>query len=134
MASKITREVLESRLRCKYKAHLKLAGERGSRSDYESLLAASREEVRLKAIEKILARHPEAGVARNVPLTAAALELGPSFVLDATLEDDLLALHFDGLKKVDGASKVGDFHYIPVLFHEGQQVGKVQRLLLELYG
>ena len=26
---------------------------------------------------------------------------------------------FDGLKRVDGPSKLGDFHYVPVLFHEG---------------
>ena len=29
-------------------------------------------------------------------------------MLDATLEDDLLSLCFDGLKKVDGPSKLGD--------------------------
>ena len=50
------------------------------------------------------------------------------------LEDDLLSLRFDGLKKVDGPSKLGDFHYVPMLFHEGRKVGKQQRLLLELYG
>ena len=73
-------------------------------------------------------------MARDIPLTAAALQAGPSFVLDATLEDDLLSLRFDGLKKVDGPSKLGDFHYVPMLFHEGRKVGKEQRLLLELYG
>jgi predicted RecB family nuclease len=55
-------------------------------------------------------------------------------VLNATLEDDLLSLSFDGLKRVDGPSKLGDFHYVPMLFHEGQKVGEEQRLLLELYG
>ena len=73
-------------------------------------------------------------MARDIPLTAAALRAGPSFVLDATLEDDLLSLGFDGLKRVDGPSKLGDFHYVPMLFHEGRKVGKEQRLLLELYG
>ena len=73
-------------------------------------------------------------MARDIPLTAAALRAGPSFVLDATLEDDLLSLSFDGLKRVDGPSKLGDFHYVPMLFHEGRKVGKEQRLLLELYG
>ena len=73
-------------------------------------------------------------MARDISLTAAALRAGPSFVLDATLEDDLLSLRFDGLKRVDGPSKLGDFHYVPMLFHEGRKVGKEQRLLLELYG
>jgi predicted RecB family nuclease len=134
MSQKITSEVLEAALHCKYKAFLKLAGERGTPSDYESLLAERRAEVRLGAIEAILARHKEAEVPRHVPLNAAVLRQGHPFVLDALLEDDLVAVHFDGLKRVDGPSKLGDFHYAPVLFHEGEKVRQEQRLLLEVYG
>ena len=134
MATKITRQILEAYLNCKTKAHLKLAGQQGIVSDYEALLVANRQAVRRQAIEKILARNPETEVARDISLTAAALGKGPSFVLNATLEDDLLSLSFDGLKRVDGPSKLGDFQYVPMLFHEGQKVGKKQRLLLEIYG
>jgi hypothetical protein len=56
------------------------------------------------------------------------------YILDGTIDDDALALHFDGLKRVEGDSKLGDFHYLPVLFHEGRQVKKEQKLLLEVYG
>src|ERR1700730_8889937 len=106
MAAKITRDVLESYLNCKYKAHLKLTGQQGTRSDYETLLTETRAEVRLAAIEKILTRHPEEEIPRNIPLTTSALKQGASFLLDATLEDDLVSLEFDGLKKVDGLSKL----------------------------
>ena len=34
MATKITRAIIESYLNCKYKGHLKLAGEGGTKSDY----------------------------------------------------------------------------------------------------
>src|SRR3954465_11993672 len=94
MATKITRDVLESYLNCKTKAHLKLIGHQGSVSDYEGLLVASRQEIRQKALSKILAKHPEAEVARNILLTAASLRAGPSFVIDAGLEDDLLSIRF----------------------------------------
>jgi predicted RecB family nuclease len=134
MAAKITRHVLQSHLNCKYKSHLKLAGEQGIMSDYEALLSSNRQEVRKQAIGKILARHPEREVARDISLTAANLATGPSIVLDATLEDDRLSLVFDGLKRVDGPSKLGDLYYVPMLFHEGRDVGKEPRLLLELYG
>ncbi len=134
MATKINRQILEAYLNCNTKAHLKLAGQQGIVSDYEALLVANRQAVRQQAIGKILARNPEGEVARDIILTAAALREGPSFVLNATLEDDLLSLSFDGLKRVDGPSKLGDFHYVPMLFHEGLKVGKKQRLLLELYG
>jgi predicted RecB family nuclease len=132
MAGKITRDTLESYLLCKTKAHLKLAGHCGDSSDYERLLIATRQEVREKAIAKILERHLD--TVRDIALSAKALRSGPAVVLDAVLDDNALALAFDGLKKVDGPSKLGEFHYVPILFHEGHTVGKDQRLLLEVYG
>jgi predicted RecB family nuclease len=134
MATKITREILESYLCCKTKARLKLMGEGGNKSDYEVLLDANGQAVRQQAIGKILAKHPEEDVARDVSLTVDELRTGLSYVLSADLEDDIVSLRFDGLKRVDGPSNLGAFHYVPMLFHEGRKVGKGQRLLLELYG
>src|SRR5262249_52306147 len=134
VATKITRDVLESYLRCKSKGHLKLAGQQGMKCDYEAMLTGLRAEVRLKAIDAIIARHPGDQVARNIPSTTGGLKRGPQYILDGTLEDDALALQFDGLKRVAGESKLGDFHYVPVLFHEGRQVKKEQKLLLEVSG
>src|SRR5207244_10943560 len=134
MATKSTREMLESYLHCKFKGNLKLAGQEGRQCDFEAMLTKLRAEVRLKAIDTIIARHSEDQVARNIPLTTAGLKRGPHYILDGTLEDDALALHFDGLKRVEGQSELGEFHYLPVLFHESQQVKKEQKLLLEVYG
>jgi predicted RecB family nuclease len=134
MATKITNDVLESYLHCKFKGYLKLAGQQGTKCDFEAMLTELRAEVRLKAIDAIIARHPGDQVARNIPLTTAGLKRGPQYILDGTYEDDALALHLDGLKRVEGESKLGDFHYLPVLFHEGRQVKKGQKLLLEVYG
>src|SRR5437762_3303962 len=134
MAAKITRDILECYLHCKYKAHLKLTGQQGTKWDYEILLNEMRAEVRLAAIEKILARHPEEEIPRNIALTTSALKEGPSFLLDATLADDHVSLAFDGLKKVNGPSILGDFHYVPMLFHEGTKVRDEQKTLLELHG
>lgn len=93
MATKITREILEAYLYCKTKAHLKLAGQQqGVKSDYEMLLASNRQEVRRQAIDKILAKHPEEQVARDISLTIEELRTGPAYVLDANLEDDLVNL------------------------------------------
>ena len=44
MSAKITGDVLEARLRCKYKAHLQAAGQRGEPHDYEVLLREAREQ------------------------------------------------------------------------------------------
>jgi predicted RecB family nuclease len=134
MPTKITREVLDAYLLCKTKAHLKLAGQVGTVSDYELLLTANRAEARRQAIEKILEKHADEQVVRDIPLTIAALRAGPSFILDATLEDDMYSLRFDGLKRVDEPSKLGAFHYVPMLFYEGRAPKREPRFLLELYG
>jgi predicted RecB family nuclease len=134
MATKITSDVLESYLHCKFKGYLKLAAQQGTKCDFEAMLTELRCEVRLKAIDAIVARHSADQVARNIPLTTAGLKQGPQYILDGTLEDDALALHFDGLKRTEGESRLGGFHYLPVLFHEGRQINKGQKLLLEVYG
>jgi predicted RecB family nuclease len=133
MDTKITKDILEGYLRCSYKAHRKLAGQQGTKSDYELLLAESRDEMRRQAIDQILARHPAEEIERDVVLTAAPLKRGAAFLFSITLEDDAFSLAFDGLKRMPGVSKLGDFHYVPVLFSEGRQVRKQQRALLDVY-
>jgi predicted RecB family nuclease len=131
MVTRVTRDIIESYLNCKYKAYLKLTRQQGVKSDYELLLAELRCEVRLGAIEQIAPHHQ--GRERNLPLSLATLRRGAPFLLEVTLEDDQVSLVFDGLKRVDGPSRLGDFHYIPVLFSEGRRIRKAQRLLLDLY-
>src|SRR5512135_1434825 len=132
-ATKINRDVLESYLHCRSKGYLKLTRHQGTKSDYETLLSELRAEVKLNVINKILAQHPEHEVAQNIFLAALPLKRGPLYLFDAILEDDLLSLCFDGLKRIPGASKFGDFHYIPMLFHAAGHVHKQQKLLLQLY-
>jgi predicted RecB family nuclease len=132
MATKITRDVLESYLNCKTKAHLLLAGQEGSKSDYEALLKEFREEVRIKATDKILTRHQDHEIERSVVLTPAVLRRGAAFIFEAVLEDEHASLAIDGLMKVAGPSRLGQFHYIPMLFSESGKVGKRHRLVLNL--
>src|SRR5262245_35924051 len=134
MTAKITGDVLEAYVRCKYKAHLKAQGHRGTKSDYEAVHAEVRAEVRDAATKKILACHPDEEIPRHVHLTHSLLKQGASFLLAVTLENDDASLHFDGLKRVDGESELGAFHYAPILFYEGRKIRNEQRLLLELHG
>src|ERR1019366_3487879 len=71
MATKITMDILESYLHCKFKGHLKLTGHQGTKSDYENVLIERRAEVRLAAIDKILARHAGEEIPRNIALTTS---------------------------------------------------------------
>ena len=134
MPSKISNDVLEARLPCRYKAHLKTCAERGEPHDYELLLVESRGHVRATARAKLLARHADQEAPTGVPLTANLLGKGSPLLLDATFEDDDLSVRLDALVRMDGNSVLGGFHYIPVLFHEAEKTTADLRLLLGLYG
>ena len=134
MAATITRDILESYLNCRYKAHLKLRGEPEITSDYEKMLSASRKGLKQIATDKILARHPATDVPTEIPLNFATLRDGSPFILGATLDDNFFSLKYDAVKRVEGPSKLGDFHYAPLLLHEENGVRTVQKLLLEVYG
>ena len=128
MCTKITQDVLESFLKCHYKAHLKSKGQIGIVSEFERLLLSSRQAVTRQAIDKILARTPD--VVRDIHLTAACLRKGHTFILNATLNDEMSSLRLDGLKRLTGPSELGGFYYVPMLFYEGHRVRKEQRQLL----
>src|SRR4051812_39135023 len=99
---KITNEVLEAHVNCKTKARLKLAGESGIKSDYEAMTTSARQASREEAVAKLVARFPDA--CRGVAVTAATLKEGKALLADATLEDEILSLRFDALKRAEGAS------------------------------
>ena len=132
MNTLITRSVLEAHLQCKYKAYLRLTGEHGNKSDYQIMLDDRRAEVRRMALAKIQPPDQEVKVARNTLLNTALLKRGVQYLFDVTAKTDSLEFHFDGLKKVHSVSRLGAFHYVPILFHEGSTVRKEQRTLLEL--
>jgi predicted RecB family nuclease len=127
---KITNEILEDYLNCKTKGHLKLAGESGTRSDYETMTTAASQVSRAAALAKLVSRFSEGDACRGLPVTAATLKQGSPLLADAILEDDSMSLRLDALKRVDGASNLGDYHYLPVLHVHGEKVGRQQKVLL----
>lgn len=134
MTSKITRDILESYLHCMYKGYLKLSGEQGSISDYEVLQAEARSQIRLTATDRLLGRHKDGAILRGITLTRPLLKRGVPLLLDVTVEDHTLSIHFDALQKEVGKSRLGDFHYIPVVFDDAERPRRQQKELLELYG
>jgi predicted RecB family nuclease len=134
MNTKITTDCVESYLKCKTKARLKALGKQGVNSEYELLLTELRSQTKRTMIEWVLSHHKEGAVLRDVSVTADELHGGPMFVLGATIEDDTLSLAFDGLKRALGESRLGEFHYIPVLVLKGEKIRLEERLLLAILG
>jgi hypothetical protein len=129
MDAKIITDILESALQYRYKGYLKLTGEQGTPPDYERLLLADRASVRRAATDILLARHGKSAPPRSLTVTLAVLKQGCPF-WDATVEDERLSVRFDALLRAPGPLRLGDFHYIPVLFHpaktsKGEIVGRM---------
>lgn len=132
--AKITKDVLASYLSCKYKTYLKMTGQHGTTSQYETMLSDNAQTLTQRATKRILAQTGNAEVLRHQPLTYHLLKQGAPYILDATAEDNDLSLRLDGLKRIDGSSKLGIFHYIPLLFHGGDTIRQQEKNLLALYG
>ena len=86
----------------------------------EAASRASRE----AALARLIARYGEGDACRGTAITAAMLKQGAPLLVDAILEDDDMSIRFDALKRADGASKLGDHHYVPVLHNHGDKVGR----------
>ncbi len=134
MSPKITVEIVDDFLNCRLKAYLRLAGQQGVKSDYEAMQIGIRQQVRQTATQKIRNRYNDNAIAIGTPVTYAGLKDGTEFLLDAKLNDDCYLMDFDGLKKVDGSSDLGTFHYVPVLFAGAPRIRQSHRYFLEVLG
>jgi predicted RecB family nuclease len=132
MDMNISQDVLEAYFHCKYKSHLKYTGQQGGRSEYESLFSELRKRVRLQAIDQESCKNSGNDEIRDAPLTFLTLKKGSAFIVSPHVEEGPFSWTFDAIKRLQGPSKLGDFHYVPVLFHGHRQVGKAQRLLLDV--
>lgn len=129
---RITNEVLEAYLYCKTKAHLKVAGENGVISEYEAMTKEAMRRSREDAVTKLAIRYGEGGTRCGVSVTAETLKKGAPLLARATLDRDFLSLDFDALKRIDGLSKVGEHHYLPVLYSD--KISWQQKQLLAMLG
>ncbi len=134
MATKITLDTIKSYLSCKYKGYLKLAGEFGTKSDYEAMTAKASRASREEGLAKLTARFSDGDATPKTTITVATLKQRKSLLIDVNLDDDALSLRFDGLNRVDGTSALGDYHYLPILHNHGNKVGRQQKLLLAVFG
>lgn len=98
------------------------------------MLFEANSQIKRKVIQKILSHSSNAEVACNVAATRQLLLQGFRFIINGTVKKDNLSLSFDGLKKVDGQSKIANFHYVPILISESENIHNNERRLLALYG
>ena len=124
----ITRSLVEAYLNCKCKAHLLSNGNRGEPHDLEVVLAELQTAYREQAAA-VLIRKAKASAFPN-----GDIHSGLEIILGPTLEDGQTAFAFDALRRTDGESSLGPFHYTPALFWQGETPGRDQTLLMAVSG
>jgi predicted RecB family nuclease len=125
MAASITNQVIESFLKCRYKASLKLGGEAGQQSAFElfegeckaSALGRARQSLAVAPVE-------------NVALSGPVLAEGAEVIFSPHFDNSAVSIHFDALQRVDGRSDLGAFHYQPVLIVAREKIKAEHKLLL----
>ena len=131
---KISRRVVEGYLNCKYKGHLLLSGGAGTPHDYERVIAELQEAHREKARERLIHKRFKPPFPLPTDLLNLDLRSGSQVIFDPVIEDGEIAFRFDAVCRAEGRSSLGKFHYIPVLFHQGETLGRLHRTLLAIGG
>jgi hypothetical protein len=70
----------------------------------------------------------------GIAVTAAMLKQEARPLADASLEDDSMSIRLDALRRADVTSKLGAYHYLPVLHVHGDKVGRTRKLRLAVLG
>jgi predicted RecB family nuclease len=130
-ACKITTEVLAEYLQCRYKAYLILTGVACEPSPYEHWLSRDEDKYAAAGRSALVRDHSCLNDIRS--LATKHLKQGPSYVVQADVQQEDFAFSFDALQRVQGASQLGVFHYVPVLF-SSRSTGERQKLRLSCAG
>ena len=131
---KISRSVVEGYLNCKYKGHLLLNGSEGTLHDYERAMAELQETHSAKAKDRLIHKRLKPPFPSSGDLANLDLRSGSQVIFSPVVEDEEVAFRLDAVCRVEDRSSLGKFHYIPVLFHQGETMGRLQRTLLAVSG
>jgi len=127
---KITNDLFASYLQCKYKAFLKGRGESGNKTEYEELYLELRNKHKKQVIEKIKNHFQRDEILQKPSISLRDLKEGKQVILNPIIENPQRRVHYDAFEKIEGKSKLGDFHYIPLLMSENEKIFRDNRLIL----
>lgn len=130
----ITRRLIAAYLNCKYKAYLQANGRTGTPHDLETVLAELHAAYRDQAVAVLIHKCCKAPRPAPSAFTNINIHSGQEIILGPTLEDGQAAFDFDALRRTDGDSSLGPFHYSPVLFWQGESPGRNQTLVMAAGG
>jgi predicted RecB family nuclease len=126
----ISNEIFDAFLTCSYKSFLLTSGLKGEKSDYIELISRLDNKYRVTASNR-LAITAEQGLAANIPKCQfEELRAADEIFFNVCVTVEGLNSQIDAVKRVEGVSQLGPFHYIPVIFCRNVRIRKNQKLWL----
>ena len=126
----ITDEIFKSYLSCQYKAHLKLCGKTGNKTDFEKLSDEIRKALEIEVTQQFLNEYYPVDILQSPSLKITDLRKNKKVILTPHLETDNISTSFFALEKIPNLSKLGPFSYVPIVLSENKKITKEIRLLL----
>lgn len=123
----VTGEIFTAFLKCRYKAHLKLRGEAGDKSDYELAQADLAIAYKAAATQMLLRKNAGQLVVQGPPSLEDALSSGAALIINATATGGAASCRIDALERDSSGTAAP---YSPVLFVRREKITADDRLLL----
>jgi predicted RecB family nuclease len=130
---KITEQLFNAFIRCKYKMQLLATGHHGAVSPYETLLRDLDRKFQETQISSLLQSIPPAQIIRRPDSPPDAQSKGPEFVVGLAIENDQFSVDALTLKKLPGERSRGRREYAPLLFIHRKKINRPDKLLLSFY-
>ena len=126
----VSNEIFDAFLICSYKSFLLASGLKGEKSDYIELISRLDNEYRVAASNRIGITAEQSLAANNPKCQLQELRAGDEIFFNFCVTVGGLNSQIDAVKRVEGVSQLGPFHYIPMLFCRNVRIRKNQKLWL----
>ena len=126
----VSNEIFDAFLICSYKSFLLASGLKGEKSDYIELISRLDNEYRVAASSRVAITAGQGLATINPKCHSKELHAGHKIFFNVCVTVEGLNSKIHAVKRVEGISKLGGFHYVPVIFSRNFSIGKNQKLWL----
>lgn len=126
----VSNEIFDAFLICPYKSFLLAGGLKGEKNDYIKLISRLNNEYRVTALNRLAITAGQASAASIPKCQFQDLRAGHQIFFNVCVNVEGLTSQIDAVKRVEGASQLGAFYYVPVIFYRNVRIGKTQKLWL----
>jgi hypothetical protein len=130
---KITNQLFDAFIRCKFKFHLLATGHNGVTAEYGQLLEDLDRKYRQVAILKLQQKFGLGQVVSNPASIVDAQTEGSELILDVALANDQFSVDSVVLKKIADDGRFGRPAYAPMLFFHREKINRWDKLRIAFH-